>query len=111
MHVPTGIFLLRVIDKRMPIALQCLIAAGRVCIEPTTRFDGEVGRFLHRLDGEIAGRVEDDRALAADPGDNRRPVFVIMAPARLAFLTATTRTASQRFLLPPRGACPFSPAV
>src|SRR5262249_28458200 len=88
------------IDELVHVALHRLIAAGRVGAEPTARFDGEVGRFLHRLDGEIAGRVEDDRALAADPGDNRRPVFVIIGPARLAFLPATTRAASQRFHAP-----------
>src|SRR4029453_8719173 len=98
MHVPTGIFLLRVIDKRMPIALQCLIAAGRVCIEPTARFDGEVGGFLHRLDGEIAGRVEDKSPLTTHPGDDRRPVFVIMPPTWLALLTTVTGAASQRLL-------------
>jgi hypothetical protein len=31
--------------------------------------DGEVSGFLHRLHGEIAGRVDDHRPLATDPGD------------------------------------------
>ena len=81
---------MRVIDERMPIALQHPIAAGRVGVQPTARVDGEVHRLLHSLHGEIARRLEDDRPLATDPGDNRRPVFVIMAPARLALLPATT---------------------
>jgi hypothetical protein len=56
----------------------------------------EVRRLLHRLDREIAGRVDDDRALAADPGDDGWPVFIIVAPARLALLAAPTRAAAQR---------------
>src|SRR5262249_17507567 len=57
MHVPTGIFLLGVIDKVMHIALERTIAAGRIRIEPTARVDGEVGRFLHRLDGKVRSRT------------------------------------------------------
>jgi hypothetical protein len=56
--------------------------------------DGEVSGFLHRLHGEIAGRVDDDRALATDPRDDRRAIFIVMAPTRLAFLAAPTRAAS-----------------
>jgi formate dehydrogenase iron-sulfur subunit len=37
--------------------------------------------------------------LPAHPRDNCRPVFVIMAPARLALLAAPTRAVSQRLLL------------
>jgi hypothetical protein len=51
------------------VALHCSIAARRVRLQPTARVDGEVGRFLHRLDGEIAGRLDDDRPLTTDPGD------------------------------------------
>src|SRR5256885_9957799 len=98
MHVTTGIFLLREIDKRMHIALQRLIAARRVGVEPTARLHGEVSCLLHRLDGEITGRLDDNSPLATDPGDDGRPVFVIMAPTGLAFLAPATRPASQRFL-------------
>src|SRR5262245_44327009 len=98
MHFATGVFLLRMIDVRMHIALERSIAARRVGVEPTARLHGDVGRLLHRLDREIFGRVEDDRPLATDPGDDRRPVFVIMAPTGLAFLAAPTRAASQRLL-------------
>src|SRR6266571_5398925 len=84
MHVTTGIFLLRVIDIVMHIALQRPIAAGRVRIQPTAGLDGEVSRLLHCLHCEIAGCLDDDRPLATDPGDNRGPVFVIMASTGLA---------------------------
>ncbi len=58
----------------------------------------DVGGFLHRLHGEIAGRLEDDRALSADPRNNRWAVFVVMAPAGLTLLAAPTCSASQRLL-------------
>src|SRR6266446_3697647 len=96
MHLPPRVFLLRMIDKVMGIALERSIAAGGICVEPTTRLPREVRRLLHRLDREIAGRVDDDRALAADPGDDGWPVFLIVAPARLALLAAPTRAAAQR---------------
>src|SRR5215467_8889467 len=64
----------------------------------TTGLHGEVGGLLHRLDRQVPCRVDHDATLTAHPGDNDRPIFVIMAPARLALLTATTRAASQRFL-------------
>src|SRR5262249_53971244 len=57
----------------------------------------KIGRFLHRLHGEIFGRVEDDRPLTTDPGDDRRTVFVVVPPTGLAFLAATTRSAAQMF--------------
>src|SRR5205823_10903800 len=60
-YVPTGIFLLRVIDKRMHIAPHRPVAAGRVRVQPTARLHGEVSGLLHRLHGEIFGRVDDDR--------------------------------------------------
>src|SRR5215831_6077422 len=44
--------------------------------------------------------LEDDSPLATDPRNNRGPIFVIMAPTRLTFLAATTRSTPQR-LLPP----------
>src|SRR5262252_10458239 len=98
MDLPAGILLLRVIDIVMHIALQRAIAAGRIRVQPTARVDGEVSGLLHGLHGEIAGRLEDDRPLATDPGDNRWPIFVIMAPAWLALLATPTCTAAQRLL-------------
>jgi hypothetical protein len=54
------VFLLRMVDICMHIARERPRAAGRVGGEPTARVHGEVGRLLHRLHGEIAGRMEDD---------------------------------------------------
>src|SRR5215831_16532804 len=59
----------QLVNKVMHIALERPIAAGRVRIQPTARVDGEVRRLLHGLHGEIFGRLEDDRPLAADPRD------------------------------------------
>src|SRR5215831_6976924 len=98
MHFPARIFLLRMIDELMEIALQRPIAAGGVRVEPTARVHREVRRLLHRGDGEIAGRLEDDGSLATDPGDDGGPVFVVMPPTGLTLLAASTRAASQRFL-------------
>src|SRR5215475_8683810 len=96
MHLAARIFLLGMIDVLMDMALQRLIAAGRVRIQPTARLDGDVGRLLHRCDGKIPGRLDDDKPLATHPNDNRRSIFIIMPPAGLAFLAATTCSASQR---------------
>jgi hypothetical protein len=98
----------QLIDIVMHIALECPIAAGRVRLQPTARVDGEVRRLLHGLHGEILGRLHDDSSLATDPRDDRRPIFGIMAPTRLAFLAATTRaatpkTSSRRGALGPSG--------
>src|SRR5262245_23791649 len=98
MHVTACILFLRMIDKRVQVALHCSIAAGGVRIESAPRLDGEVGSLLHRLHRAIFGRLDDDRPLATDPGDNRGPIFVIMAPTRLALLAPATRLVSQRFL-------------
>src|SRR4051812_29567633 len=98
MHVTTGICLLRMIHVLMYVARHRPIATGGVCVEPTARLHGEVRRLLHCFDGEIAGRLDDDRPLAAAPGDDRRPVFVIMPPPGLTFLAAPTRAAPQRLL-------------
>src|SRR5215831_500462 len=98
MDVTACIFLLGMIDIVMHIALQGSIAARRVGVEPTARLHGEVSRLLHCLHREIAGRLDDDSPLPTDPGDNRRPVFVIMAPTGLAFLPPATRAAPQRLL-------------
>ena len=87
-HVTTGVFLLRMIDKLMPIALQRLVATRRVGIEPTARVYRDVGCLLDRLDREILGRVDDNSPLATDPGDDRRSVFVVMPTPGLALLAA-----------------------
>src|SRR5437899_2324093 len=98
MHLTTGIFLLRMIDKRMRVALHRLIATGRVRVEPTARLHRHIGCLLHRLDGEILHGLHHDETLSTDPGDDRGPIFIIMAPARLALLAATTRLVPQRLL-------------
>src|SRR5262249_32524731 len=49
----------------------------------------------HCLHGEIAGRLDDDRPLTTDPGDNRRSIFVVMSPARFALLAPPPRSATQ----------------
>src|SRR5215831_10191282 len=86
------------IDELVHVALHRSVAAGRVRIEPTARPDSEVCRFLHRLHREISGRVDDDRPLATDPGDNGGPVFIIMAATGLAFLPTATHATPQRLL-------------
>src|SRR2546421_12232774 len=98
MHVTTCILLLRMINILMHVARHRPIAARRVRIEPTARFHSQVGCLLHRLHGEIFGRLDDDRALATDPGDNGRPVFIVVPPPGLAFLAAPTRPASYGLL-------------
>src|SRR5215475_8582667 len=98
MDLAPCIFLLCMIDIVMHIALERPIAAGRVRIQPTARVDGEVRSLLHGLHGKIFGRLDDDRPLATDPGDDRRTVFVVMPPAGLALLAAPTCAASQRLL-------------
>src|SRR6266446_7730314 len=102
MPVTTGIRLLRVIHERMHVALQRLRAAGGIGREPPAR--------LHRLDGDIPGRLDDDCPLATAPRDDRGPVLVIMAPPGRTFLAAPTRAASPcllpallRLPLVPRG--------
>jgi hypothetical protein len=97
-HVTPGVLFPGVIHEFVHVALERPIAARRVGVEPTARLHGEVSGLLHRLHGEIAGRLKDDRPLPTDPGDNRGPVFVIMAPAGLAFLPTATRAAAQRLL-------------
>src|SRR5262247_1079574 len=98
MHISTSIFLLRMIHKRMRVALQRLIATRRVRGEPTARAHRDISRLLHRLDREISGCVDNNCPLATDPRDNSRPVFVIMAPTRLTFLAAPPRSTPQRLL-------------
>src|SRR5687767_11725766 len=98
MHLATRVFLLRMLDKLVHVALHRPIAAGRVCVETTACLHRDVGRLLHRLDREISSRLDDHSALAAHPGDDRWPVFVIMPSAGLALLAATPRSAAQRLL-------------
>src|SRR4030095_3283853 len=97
-HVTPGVLFLRMIDELVHVTLHCAVAAGGVRIESAPRLDSEVGGLLHRLHREIFRRLDDDRPVATHPGDNRGPVFVIMAPARLALLTTATRTAPHRLL-------------
>src|SRR2546426_294400 len=98
MPVTTGLFLLRMLHVLMHVARHRPRATGRVCLEPPARFHCQVGCLLDRLHRAIAGRLEDDSPLPTDPGDHRRPVFVIMVPTGLAFLPTATRAAPQRFL-------------
>src|SRR4029450_7071656 len=98
MHLPTCVFLLRMIDVLMEVTLQRPIAARRIGIQATPRLDRKIGRFLHRLHREIFGRVGDDSPLATDPRDDRGPIFVVVPPPRLTFLAAPTRAAAQRLL-------------
>jgi hypothetical protein len=98
MHVATGILLLRMVDERMRISCQGPIAAGRVGIESTPRVHRDIGGLLYRLHRQISGRLEDDSPLAADPRDDRGPVFVVVTPSGLAFLAATPWLASPRCL-------------
>src|SRR5215475_5649212 len=98
MHVATRVFFLGVIHELVYIALERSIAARRVGVEPAARLDGEVCGLLHRLDGAITGRLDDDGPLTTHPGDNRGPVFIIMALAGLPFLAPAPRPASQRLL-------------
>ena len=91
--IPARVFLLGMVDKVMHVAFERSIAARGVRVEPTPRLDGEVSSFLDGLHRKIFGRLDHDRPLATDPGDDGWPVFVIVAPARLAFLPAAPRPA------------------
>jgi hypothetical protein len=97
-HVTTRILFLRMIDELVDVALHGPIAAGRIGIQATACVHREIGRFLHRLDGKVSRRLYDDATLAADPGDNRGPIFVIMPPTGLTLLATTPWSPSQRFL-------------
>src|SRR5713101_3165792 len=101
MPITPRVFLLRVIDRLMRVARQRPVAARRIRIELTARLHRDVSGLLYGLHREIFGRLDDDRPLATDPGNNGWPVFVVMAPAGLAFLAATTRLATQRLLPTP----------
>src|SRR5262249_60627462 len=108
MHVTARIFLLRMVDKVVRIALQRAIAARRVRIEPTARVHREVGCLLHRFDGEIPRRLDDHCPLATDPGNNGGPGFVAVGPAPLAALAAATPPAPPSLLPAPPGRVPLS---
>src|SRR6516164_7694314 len=62
--VPACVFLSRMIDELMHVALHRPVATGGVRVDPTARLDGKVCSLLHRLHGEVFGRLDDDRALA-----------------------------------------------
>ena len=81
----------------LAIRLHRPVAAGRVRIELTAGLHGEVGGLLHRLDRKVPCRVDHDATLTAHPGDNGRPIFVVMAPPGLAFLATPPWLAAQRF--------------
>src|SRR5262245_62562049 len=98
MHLTTGIFLLRVVDILVEVARERPIAAGRVGQESAAPLHSDIGGLLHRLDGKVPRRLDDDTPLAADPGDDRGAVFVVMPPPGLPFLTAPPWRATQRLL-------------
>src|SRR6266568_2654046 len=103
MHITPRVFLLRMIDGLVLVARQRPIATGRVRVELTACVRRDVSGLLDRLHREIFGRLDNDSPLATDPGNNGWPVFVVMAPAGLAFLAATTRLATHRLLSTPFG--------
>jgi hypothetical protein len=100
MHLATGLFLLGVMHARVHVAFHCPIAPGGVGIQSAPRLDREVSGLWHRRDGQIPDGPHHDRSLAAHPGDDRGPIFVVMTTTGVALLAAPTRSAAQR-LLPP----------
>src|SRR4030095_7132452 len=80
MHVPTRVFLLRVVDILVEVARERPIAAGRVGQESAAPLHSDIGGLLHRLDGKVPRRLDDAPPRAADPGDDRGAVFVVMTP-------------------------------
>src|SRR5262245_21513591 len=97
MDVTPGVLFLGMINIVMHIALHRPIATGRVGVEPTARLHSEVRRLLDRFHGEVSGRLDDDRPLPTASGNNRRSIFVIVSPARLALLTPPPGAATQVF--------------
>jgi hypothetical protein len=97
MHVPTGLCLLGVIDKVVHRALERARAAGRVRGEFAAGLHGEVGGLLHRLDGKVPCRGDHHAPLAAHPGDNGRPILVVVPPPGLTRLATPPGRAAQRF--------------
>src|SRR5262245_27639436 len=69
-HVPTCVFLLRVIHCIMLITRDQPVAAGRAPIELTAGLYGEVGGLLYHLDRKVPCRVDHDATLTAHPGDD-----------------------------------------
>src|SRR5437870_535779 len=81
----------------MRIARDQPVAAGRVRVELAAGLYGEVGGLLHRLERTVPCRLDHDATLTAHPGENRRPILVVMAPPGLAFLATPPWRAAQRF--------------
>jgi hypothetical protein len=77
MSLPTHVYLPRMIDELVHVALHRSVAAGGVRVEPTAYLHRDIGGPLHCLHHEISGCLEDDNPLAADPGDDGRPVFIV----------------------------------
>jgi hypothetical protein len=96
--VPARVFLLRVVYRVMLIARSQPVAAGRIRIESTAGWHGHVGCLLHRLDRTVPCRVDHATPLAADPGDDRGPILVVMASPGLALLAATPGLTAQGLL-------------
>src|SRR5262249_12658173 len=87
----------RVVDILVEVARERPIAAGRVGQESADPLHSDVGGLLHRLDGKVPRRLDDDTPLAAHPGDNGRPIFVVMPPPGLTLLATPPWRAAQRF--------------
>ena len=100
----------QLVDILVEVARERPIAAGRVGQEAAAPLHSDIGGLLHRLDGKVPRRLDDDISLAADPGDDRGAVFVVMTPAGLAFLAAP-RGVRPNDLVPPCLAWPLWPAV
>src|SRR5262245_64764053 len=109
MDLAASIFLLRMIHEVVDVSLHRPIATRGVRIEPTARVDCQVGRLLHRGDGKIPHGLYHDGTLAAHPGDDGWPVFVVMPPTGLALLPTTTRSAPQG-LVPTLFGLPLTPS-
>ena len=60
MHVTPRVFLLRMIDVLVYVALQGAVAAGGVRVQPASCLESEVGSLLHRLDSKVPCRLDDD---------------------------------------------------
>jgi hypothetical protein len=88
MPITAGLCLLRVGGRRVEGARERPRAAGRVGVQPPVGVDGEGRRLLDGRHGDIAGRLEDGTPLAADPGDERGSVCVVMTPPGLPLLAA-----------------------
>src|SRR4030095_16828744 len=89
MHVPTRVFLPRVVHRVMLIARDQSVTAGRVRVELAAGLYGEVGGLLYRLNRKVPCRVDHDATLTAYPSDNGRPILVVMAAPGLTFLLSS----------------------